>query len=247
MVFWKQVLAWPRAAALGIVLAATGLTGCSLETAAPPAKESSDAASVAPSAGETWDVINIGGSRIGYIHTRTRSIEEQGKQLLQIEVDQRMSVNRFGDRSQPGIYLKSIETPGGEVLRFESRQELGPQPELTKGSVAGNQMLMETTTTGKTVKSQIPWSAETKGFFAVEQSLSRRPMKPNETRTLRGLAPLFNQVLRYELTARPKESVAMFEGSLDLLPVDVVTILPDGKKLRSTIWSDERGEPLKNL
>lgn len=222
------------------------LAGCSasdLAAPSPTAAESQQTARLAD--GETWDVLRVQGSQVGYIHTTTRAIEEDGRQLIQTEADQRMTVKRFADVSQPGIRLASIETPDGQLVRFTSRQELGPQPEITTGRVEGSELILKTETTGKTTESSIPWQADLGGFFVVEQSLLRKPLQPGELRTLEGLAPMFHRPFRYELRARQREATTMLSGSLELLKIDVVTTLPDGQTLHSTVWTDARGETLK--
>jgi hypothetical protein len=220
--------------------------GCSaseLADPAAPAAQSQHASQLAE--GETWDVLHVQGSKVGYIHTTARSIEEQGRKLIQTEADQRMIVKRFDDVSRPGVQLVSVETPDGQLVRFSSRQELGPQPEITTGRVEGSELLLTTETTGKTTESRIPWDASMGGFFVVEQSLLRKPMQPGESRALQGLAPMFHRPFRYQLQAGQKETTSMVAGSLELLKIEVLTTLPNDQTLRSTIWADERGETLK--
>ena len=228
------------------------LTGCSQQAAeeVPPAEVSQSkggqtATEPAAAERESWDALYIGGAKVGYVHTTVRKLQEGGRELLEISAEQRLSVNRFGDRSEPGIAIKSVETPAGELLRFESRQELGPQPVITVGRVANSKLHLETTSTGKTVTSEMPWPQDAGGFFVQERSLERQPMQPGEQRTLRGLAPMFDQVLTFELAAQEKEAVELLDGTRQLLRIDVAIHMPDGSKLHSTVWTDERGDMLK--
>jgi hypothetical protein len=233
---------WIKFVVCGTIL----LTGCSSADLPEQASPATDGQASQLAEGETWDVLRVQGSKVGYIHTTVRNTVEEGRQLIQTEADQRMTVKRFDDVSQPGIRLTSVETPDGQLVRFASRQELGPKPEITSGHVEGSELVLKTETTGKTTENRQPWSSDMGGFFVVEQSLLRKPMRPGESRTLEGLAPMFHRPFRYQLHAGEKESTPMLSGSLELLKIEVLTTLPNGQTLRSTLWTDARGETMKS-
>ncbi len=182
---------------------------------------------------------------MGYVHTVVKQIEEGGRQLLDIDVDTVTSVQRFGDQTAPGIRLKSVETPDGGLVRFTSRFDQGPTPVLTSGRVEGDKLLLKVESTGKTIPSAIAWSSEFGGFFAPEISLLRKPMQPGETRTLRHLAPIFNEVVECKLIARRLEATKLLgEATKELLRIDAEIAIA-GSPLRSTMWCDADGATLK--
>lgn len=214
-----------------------------------PAPSSAGSVDTSPASvpdSETWDSLHVKDAQVGYVRTSVRNLQEGGQKLLEIEAEQRLKVGRFGDVSQPGIIIKSIESASGNVVRFESRQELGAVPETATGRVVDGKMLIETKSTGKTVTSEIPWTPDLAGFFAIERSLVRQPMRPGERRTLRGLAPMFNQLVAFELNAKEQEDTPMAGGvKKRLLHIDAVTVLPDGSRLHSSLWADDKGDALK--
>ena len=57
------------------------------------------------------------------------------------------------------------------------RSPPGPGAAVDSGQVRGDRLEMQTTTSGKTISSSIAWPADEGGFFAVEESLLRQPMK----------------------------------------------------------------------
>ena len=115
---------------------------------------------------------------------------------------------------------------------------------VTEGRVVGEKLQMKLTTKDKTTTTTIPWPADNGGFFAAEESLRRRPMKPGERRTIRGFMPVDNQVTVTELVARDYEPVQLLDGTRELLRVDGETKLL-GQSIRAASWCDRAGEILK--
>lgn len=195
---------------------------------------------------ETWDAIFIQGSQLGFIHTVTRNVERDGRSLLEIEARQQINVRRFGDQASPGVVLKSLETPQGGLVSFESQQQIGPTAQSAKGEVRDGQLVIETTTVGRTETTRIPWKDEYGGFFAMENALIRQPMKAGEQRKAQSLAPVFNQLVTFEFTARSEEPVKLLDETQELLHIDVVTTFSNGNTIRSVVWTNAKGEVLKN-
>ena len=116
---------------------------------------------------------------------------------------------------------------------------------LSPAVVVGNRLHMETVSPGKKVPSVIDWSPQYGGFFAVEQSLLRKPMQPGEERTLHIMIDGFNQLATFEMVARDWEQTPLLHGTYELLRIDTVAIFPDGNRLEQTLWTDHAGEKLK--
>jgi hypothetical protein len=242
---------WSWLSQIACLLLSVSVCGCApavkdtpAATAASSASESAASAGVVP-AGETWDVILMQGAPLGYVHTVTRQVEHEGQPMLETEATQRMTVQRFGDQAAPGASFKSLETPDGKLVRFESQQQIGPTAQTSRGEVRGGQLVIETSTTGKTQTSSIPWSDAYSGLFALEHGLVRQPLKPGQQRSVQALAPIFNQLATYEFAAKDEEETKLLEGTQRLLRIDVLTRFGNGSTVRSVVWTDAKGEILK--
>jgi len=81
--------------------------------------------------------------------------------------------------------------------------------------------------------------------------LSRRPIKPGETRKLKTFIPISNRIGETTLSARSLEPVALGGGAnKDLLRIDQEVAFEDGKKvpeMNTTLWVDETGQILKSF
>lgn len=206
-------------------------------------------AKTAPSddARETWDVYLLQGKRIGYGSTKIRHAIESGQELITTESLNHLVVKRSGQTTQQDIRSTSVETPAGQMLRFDSEVRMGPTPIKTFGSVKGDQLILETAGSGSTAPTRtiVPWPTGCLGPFATEQTLVRQPINPGENRKFHMLMIGFNQVADVEMTAKQFEPTPLLNGTYDLLRIETLTRLPDGQKLEGTVWTDRMGDTLK--
>ncbi len=198
---------------------------------------------------DTWDVYFMQGKRIGYAHTQSavQHNSKSGRELLRIERLDHLAVKREGQTTEQDIRTISIESPQGRLIRFESEMRMGRSPLLTIGRVQGDELVLETTSAGAPgpTTTQTPWPHDAMGPLGTEQTLLRKPMQPNERRTIKMLMIGLNQAVDVEMTARDYEPTAMLNGVYDLLKIDTVTQLPDGQKIAGTVWADRTGNTLK--
>jgi transglutaminase-like putative cysteine protease len=190
-------------------------------------------------AGESWTVHYIQDVKVG--HGRM-NVSPQDSGLVRIESEEEITLDRGGTTVTQRVSMVSVEKPGGELVRFESRMNMGPMATVSRGEVtAGGTLHIETETAGKTVPHTLPWRREWGGFFAVEQALRREPLRPGESRTLHALQPVLNQVGEVRLTAAEHEETPLLLGTRRLLRVDAVADLA-GVSFDMTFWTDEAGE-----
>ena len=196
---------------------------------------------------ETWDVVYVKNSRIGYFHSKKSDVKlkDSDELFVHTEVEQNMTIKRFGQKTSQSILLSSVETKAGKIIEYTTEYKAGPQAITATGEYDGGQMVVTTKSLGKNEKSFIPWEEDAGGFFAIEQSLERQSLKPGEKRTVRALQPILNQVADVQLQAADYEETKMLAGSQRLLKVDVTTKI-SGQEIEQTLWIDDSGEALKS-
>ncbi|MGD9645057.1 MAG: transglutaminase family protein [Pirellulales bacterium] len=217
------------------------------QQAAGPATANSGASATDQVARETWDALFLRGAKVGYARTRITPIDENGRPLLAISVEQHLALKRFGQPSDQEMKLDSVETPQGEVLRFVTSTKLGAAPIVARGKLDGDKMIVETNTAGKVKTNQLPWSSDIGGVIAVEQSLSHKPMQPGEKRAVKSVLPMLDQTLivTTDLHARQLEPTLLLNGTYYLLRIESSVQLAGGLKLDSVLWANRVGEVLK--
>ncbi len=127
---------------------------------------------------EVWDACYVQGVRVGYVQTAYYRTMEAGKPALRIEGAIHLAMKRFGQETKQEIFCTSIETPKGQLIRFQSEMKMGPQSLRTTGQVEGKRLNMETVSQGKKTDEVMDWSPEYGGFYALEESLARNPCSP---------------------------------------------------------------------
>ncbi len=230
-----------------VVWGALGGSGCEPLVAQEDAAASPSSSAATAATRETWDALYLRGAKVGHARTRITPLDENGRALLSISIEQRLALKRFGQSSDQEIKLDSVETPQGEVLRFVTSTKLGAAPIVARGKLDGERMVVETTTAGKVSTTVLPWSNEIGGVIAVEQSLSRKPMQPGETRAVKSVLPMLDQtlVVTTDLRARQLEPTLLLSGTYYLLRIESRVELAGGLKLDSILWANRAGEVLK--
>lgn len=200
-----------------------------------------------PANRETWEAYYMGGVKIGYGHRQVAGIVEHGRRLRRWIDEAKMRIQRFGQQTEQQVTLIWIETPDGQLVRCETRISSAQGEIVTRGKPVGNQLEMTTTSAGNTQTTRVDWRKDWGGFFAVERSLERQPMQPNQHRRIHALLPVFNVVAETRLEAIGYEPTSLLKKTEKLLKIRTVTHLPDGKPLENVIWTDRRGQPKKSV
>lgn len=197
---------------------------------------------------ETWDIMFLGKSKIGSMHTQVTSGEGNAKDLLRLKLESLIRVNRGGQLTQQKIEVVSKEKPNGELVEFLATLWEGQtKTEVTGTMFLDSLVIQSTQSDGKSSKISIPWKAEYKGPFAVEQSLKQQRLKEGEIREYQFLSiPLF-RLAKLQLKGGKQESIAMLDGSAaELQEVTTTIFLDNNPVMESVSWVDAQGETLKS-
>lgn len=195
---------------------------------------------------ELWDLCLVRSAKVGYIHTKFTDSFEDERPVRRGEFDQVLELERFGQTIRQQIWLVCWQTPSGDLVRFESRVTAGREATISKGQVEGDQLTIVTTTPGKTDTARIPWKPGVGGYFALEESLRAKPLKPGERRSLESLAPILHQVVRSDIKAVGYEAIKIGDQSEQLLKIQR-TDRVGGLSLESTLWMNAAGDVLQQF
>ena len=199
-----------------LLLASDCLAQSSVKTSAP-------APAPAAVAEESWQVIHIGGQRVGYQYSRER-VELRDKKKIVITVnDSRTTLKRFGQELKMSSSLRIEEAESGELLRFSFEVKNPPiQDSLTEGIVNGEQLELTTTLAGRTDKRRVPWEPDTKSPAFPDRWLRDHPLKPGETKSFKVYLPEFAKLSQQHIAADEVRPVKLLDGKeVSLLRVKV--------------------------
>jgi transglutaminase-like putative cysteine protease len=144
----------------------------------------------------------------------------------------------------------TIESPQGSVLRLDTRTLASEKEIRVYGDVNDDKMTLTLEGSGQSQQVTIPWGPDVRGPYAVEQSLSREPMKVGQTRQLKMFIPDLNKICDLTVTAKAMEEIQLGgeAAKRSLMRVEQKTFL-EGKprpEFDLTMWVDPGGQVLKS-
>ncbi len=198
---------------------------------------------------ESWDATYLGGAKIGYTHTYVEKVKDRGKDYLRVRIDLELKLKRDKDTTVTKIQYGTIETLDGQVLRLDTRTQVGEDNDLrAHGDVIRGEMLLKLVGNGEHQELRIPWGPDVRGPYAPEQSMARVPMKEHEKRELKMFIPDLNKIADITLSGISLEPAILGDGSTrTLLRVEQTTRV-DGKprpEFNNIMWVDPSGQVLK--
>lgn len=224
---------------LVLLLAALGAAGCS-SPAAPstPLQPEKIAPADAELVDESWQANFLNGAKLGHGHAVVRRIAGDDGDVIRSSVTQSLRIQRFGQTTEETLDFACDDSPEGQILSFHCQADaMGLK---AQGQVSGGFLKLTTTTQGKTSTSTTPWDEETRGYFGLDGSLRRQPMKPGETRRVKWLQPLLHMVSDDTLTAEEVEEVDLLGEKKRLLRIQCEGTLGN-QTIRRTLWTDDQG------
>ena len=249
----RRLQAIGRVCLLGALAGCDGATAPTTTSPAPlavhPAADPGQKTSLPPSAPSQaeriWEVYYIQGKKVGSGKTVIENVEEAGQALLRVSNQSELTFQRGGQENTVKMQFVSWETKDGKLVRFTSKSVLGDGETAATGKVADGRLTVKTQRQGKPLSQTLEWPGWG-GYYAVEQSLRRTPLKPGEKRTIRCLQQLLNIPADVTLTAGERETVKLPSGEQKLLKV-ATSIDLGGQKLEGFAWMNDRGDLLKSL
>ena len=191
---------------------------------------------------ESWDSLYLNGSKAGYSHTQVTHVEEDGRPVVKVDVETRLSIKRFGQTIESTMRFTSYETADGDLVRFDNQVENSPGS--ARGWVEGDKLVIEVPSTGKPIRHAIDWPGDVVGYSGEERLLTEAPLKPGDRRTMKTLAPIFNKIAEVQMVAEDFEEVKLLDRTARLLRVVTTNSVTPG--FTTVLWIDEHGDALKS-
>ncbi len=198
---------------------------------------------------ESWDAVYIAGSKVGHIRTYIEPVKDKERDLFRVQVDLELKFRRDKDQVELGMEYGTIEKPDGSVLRLDTRIRASENVIRVHGDVVADKMKLTLDAGGQEQQQTIAWSPDVRGPYAAEMSLSRSPIKPGESRSMKMYMPDLNKVCDITLTAKTVEDATLGGGVVrQLLRVEQTTANNGNARpeFDLTLWVDADGQVLKS-
>jgi hypothetical protein len=227
------------------------LLGCFLAGCEPPESASSTPEAkekIAPAAhkvankgdliDDSWQANFLNAAKLGFGHAVVRKVSGPAGKIIRTTMTQELRIQRYGQETKETLTFSSEDSPEGKVLSFDCQAAaMGME---ASGRVSNGFLKLTTLTKGKATTSNIPWDEDTLGYFGLEDSLRRQPLKAGEKRRVKWFQPLLHMVSDDKLEAQEEEEVDLLGETKRLLKITCEGTL--GKQvIRRTLWTDDKG------
>jgi len=197
---------------------------------------------------DVWDVMYLGNSKIGSMHTEVLPIDSSDSSLLKLNLESLLRVSRGGQSTTQRIAVTSREKRDGEMLDFIATIYEGEnKTEVTGTRLLDDLVIQVKQPNGQSSRTSIPWKPEYRGPFALEQELRQQPLSDGEVREIPYLSiPLF-RLAKLVLKGGGKQKVVLLDGTTqELREVSISIVLDKNVVMETLAWLDDSGETLKS-
>ena len=195
---------------------------------------------------DSWQLILIDGSRVGYTHVRTTTIGRGTERRVRTSETTMLSISRFGQDLRIQTRLETEETMSDDLVSFSlEMKNPGAASTSSIGTVGQDGLEIRTTVAGRTTRRTVPWDGSVKAPAFQDRMLKQSPLKPGERRSLRVFLPQFGKAADVRFEADQVRSVKLFDGSRrKLLKLRITQSVSPETPIRA--WTDEKGDTLKS-
>lgn len=193
---------------------------------------------------ESWQVVYVGKSRVGFGRTTIETKQRNGREVIASDTEMSLAITRFGQAVKTKTQMQTEETPAGDLVGFYF-ELLNPPAAPTRktGRVENGRLIIATEVAGKTTQSEIPWDGSLKAPGYQDRLLREDPLKPGEKRTIKSFDPQFGKLNVITMSAKDVEEVTLLGGEKKkLLKVSIVSSVAPVIVLDE--YLDSKGEPL---
>lgn len=200
-----------------------------------------------PELEQNWQVLLMGGQRIGYSHGTHRERIVDGRKVHESDTLTFMKLTRFGQTLEMKQMLHLLETEDGHLLKFTSTVENPPNSRIVStGVVDGDRLSMITVAAGTEQKSVVDGM---RGLYSPswpEQTLVDKPLAEGEQRTFEIFDPQLGKKSTMTLTGKPRTTTKLLDGKEARVGyVEIVQSIPGLPKITMDLYLNDAGETIK--
>jgi transglutaminase-like putative cysteine protease len=191
---------------------------------------------------DRWFIISLGGAKVGYYHQMTRA---DGDNLALVRTTDEMMIvlNRLGSKVTMSSTSDSWESAARGLKRLVSELTFSSQTVRTEAAIAGNEVVVTTSSGGSPFVKSLPFSGVLLGPEGV-RALSRAGLaKENDTISFQSYSTETNRVMSGTRTVVGRETLEIAGKRFPVLKVlERYAEYP----VESTVWLDAEGDQIRS-
>ena len=161
---------------------------------------------------EIWEIAQIEGAKVGFLHTTVRRIESESGKRLRAAAELDLTFKRHNALLRLRRQHGTEETLDGKVVGVFMRQgQEGGRQLVLSGQLEDGRMHVRIDK-GR-IDRRLRWSDDVVGLYRLEQLFQQRKPKPDDRWTLRRYDPTYNTVVTLRVAVKEREEVALSAGA----------------------------------
>ncbi|HEY7426583.1 MAG TPA: transglutaminase domain-containing protein [Gemmataceae bacterium] len=156
---------------------------------------------------EIWEVAQIEGVKVGFLHTTVRKVESDGVKRLRAAAELELTFKRHNALLRLRREHGTEETPEGKVVGVFMRQgQEGERPLVLTGAVEDGRLHVRIDN-GR-IERRLRWDDSVVGLYRLEHLFQERKPKPGDRWSLLRYDPTYNNVLTIRVAVKDREEVS---------------------------------------
>ncbi len=161
---------------------------------------------------DLWEIQYVGNMPVGFLHRKSEVSKTQGNDVFRMELDSRIQSVDSTDPRDSKISISTIERNNGELIGIQGFYQVNDERRSFEGIVAADRLRFKSKAGGHDRSHDVPWKAEYRGPFAIEQSIIRMPLKDKEIREIKYFDPIQANIVEARLEGIGAAHTAHFNG-----------------------------------
>ena len=195
---------------------------------------------------ESWNVIYLNNQRVGYGRVVVREEKRSRDTILQSDVEEHLSIRRFGQELKISVKTHTEETKDGKLLSYSYEMTNPPlQSTRSTGRIEGRFLTIETTVGGRTTTRKLDWDPTVRSPLYQDRLLRDPPLEPGDKRSFKAFMPEATRVVDIKVSADDYREVKLHDGTMKrLLGIRISQSLLPG--ISTKAFLDKDGSSLRS-
>ena len=191
---------------------------------------------------ESWEIAQVEGAKVGFLHTTVRRIDAAGGKRLRATAELELTFKRNNALLRLRRVSGTEETADGKVVGVFMRQgQEGGRQLVLAGSLEDGRMHVRLDN-GRSDR-RLPWSDDVVGLYRLEHLFQERKPKPDERWTIKRYDPTYNTVVTIGVAVKEREKSKLLRVELTPEPLEAPGIKVEPPP--EVWWLDERFVPMR--
>jgi transglutaminase-like putative cysteine protease len=170
---------------------------------------------------DTWNAAFLERSRAGYVHNSVQEIERDGKKLIRVTSELKLTVRRNGGVIVMRMESGDEETPDGKILGVFMKQFQGDEPVVQlRGTVVDKEIIVRVDDRMGNREHKFPWDDRAIGMGKQERMFKERNVKPGDRFSYLSYEPMIDHVVAHQVSVGEFEEVEVRGVKKRFLRVD---------------------------